>query len=540
MSTRRRPPVVPIILAAIGLLLGLPGAATSAPAGSDERAVEATATVRAPGTKAVVPSGHFKPADKHPDTAPRPTMNPEELAKLKAQTAAQSQRSGNRARQSSVQLQRPPGPSGPLAPPATQGSFEGLNPGACCARPPDTHGAVGLNHFVEVTNTAGVGVFSKSGTKLKQTSLNSFFGYTAKTIFDPRVLYDSRWNRWVIVATAFQESSTAQKVFVAVSSTSDPTGGFYRYQFDPPEPAGDFFDFPQLGMDQDAVIITANIFSGNTYVRSRLIGLPKSAIYNGKGFSEPYFNLGTPGTVAPPNVLDKNANAYLVAATDSTHLRLFRATGLGRSNASVVTQADVVVPSYSVPPDARQPGTTNRLDTLDARFQNNSTQVGNALLNVHTVNDSGFPTPRWYQINTSANNISTSGAFFEAADSDDFNPHIVGSTVGGGSSNPIGRMFFTWSSTDAVGTGQHQARVKGSGRLATDSTNLIGGTTFTEASTFYNPSTDGVERWGDYSAVSIDPVGTSTCPVGQRAYLVNERHISSTVWGSRVGKLGYC
>lgn len=52
--------------------------------------------------------------------------------------------------------------------------------------PPDTHGAVGLDYFVEVTNSH-VDVYQKSeGTRVKSVSLASFFGYTKQTLFDPR------------------------------------------------------------------------------------------------------------------------------------------------------------------------------------------------------------------------------------------------------------------------------------------------------------------------------------------------------------------
>ncbi|WP_067284991.1 hypothetical protein [Streptomyces jeddahensis] len=497
-----------------------------------ERAIEATDEIRAPEARIATPSGHFRPAQP-PPLGPRPTETEEQLRR------SMRLRPQERPEDGTGDMPRR------LVPPAAQAGFEGLNAGSCCARPPDTHGAVGVNHFVEITNHRGVGVFRKSdGALVKNTTLNSFFGYTARTIFDPRIVYDRRWDRWVVFAVAFQESSTVQNVFLGVSRTSDPTGAYYLYRFDVPEPAGDFFDYPQLGMDQDALIVTANIFSGTTYVRSRAFGIPKAAAYNGRSFGRPYFDLGTPGTVAPPIVEDDNAHAFLVSASagDPTRLRLFRATGLGRSAPAIVLQAFVPVSAFAVPPDARQPGTTDRLDTLNARFQNVSTQIGSHLLNVHTINAGNRPTAKWYQIDTATNTVPAgrSGYVLESATSDDFNPSVAGSAVGGTSANPIGRMFFTWTSTSVASGAAHHATMKGSGRLATDTANVTGGTTFARASTAYNPSSDTVERWGDYSAVSIDPVGTSTCPVGQRAWIVNERHVNATVWGSRFGRLGFC
>jgi hypothetical protein len=520
-------------LIATGLAFGLSQAVTGAQAQSNTSVPEATTQVRVSAARVATPSGSFQPAAP-PPAGPRSTETSQQLAASQAAEPQQRPAVGTQAM--------------PLAPPARQLSFEGLSAGTCCARPPDTHGAVGPSHFVEITNFRGVGIFRKSdGGLVKNVTLNSFFGYTAQTLFDPRVVYDKVWNRWVIVAEAFPEDSTIQNVFLGVSVTSDPTGAFFLYQFDVPEPSGDFFDYPQLGMDQDALIVTANIFTGNTYVRSRVFGIPKAAVYNGRGFVVPYFSVGTPGTVAPPIVEGNNSNAYLLAASvaDPTHLKLFRATGLGRSGATVVLQASVPVPEFAVPPDARQPGTTDLLDTLNARFQNVSTQIGDQLLNVHTINTSGFPTPKWYQVDTEGAGANTvpagrSGFVLESGDSDDFNPSVAGSQVGGTASNPIGRMFFTWTATDVFGSGIHQAAVKGSGRLATDPVNVFGGSTFTTAPTFYNPSADTTERWGDYSAVSIDPVPEGSCSVGQRAWIVNERHPSTTVWGSRFGRLGFC
>ena len=51
--------------------------------------------------------------------------------------------------------------------------------------------------------------------------------------------------------------------------------------------------------------------------------------------------------------------------------------------------------------------------------------------------------------------------------------------------------------------------------------------------TFYNPSSDTTERWGDYSAITIDPSSTS------KAWLVNEKINSTTVWGSQIMQVGF-
>ncbi|MFE9438335.1 hypothetical protein ACFYO2_04870 [Streptomyces sp. NPDC006602] len=521
------------MLAALTLALGLPEAATSAPAGDQGAAVVATDQVALPATKAVTPRGHAESKDTRKPKGPLRTSTGEQLA------AAQ-----RFSRQKRPEVGSPR--SARLAPPAGQLSFEGLNQGTTGLRPPDTHGAAGLSYYTEVTNGAGIGVFRKSdGVKVLGVSFASFFNYTTSTIFDPRVVYDRKWNRWVIVAEAFPEPSnpSVQNVFVAVSQSSDPTGGWFRYRLDLPE-GTDFFDYPQVGLDQDAVIITGNVFNaaGTAYLRTRAFGLAKADIYNGRATGFPYFNLGAPGTVAPPIVEDNNSNAFLASASlaTPTAVKLWRASGLGRSGASIAAPVNVAVPGFAAPPNARQPGSADRLDSLDARFQNASTQIGNQLLNIHTIATGSFPTPKWYQINTSTNAVTSSGLVLESGDSDDFNPSVVGSSVGGTSTNPIGRMFFTWSATDAVGSNLHQAAVKGSGRLATDPTNTTGGVTLAQASVAYNPSSSTVERWGDYSAVTIDPVAVTGCSAGQRAWLVNERQTSSTLWGSRFGRLGFC
>src|SRR5207302_2809445 len=136
----------------------------------------------------------------------------------------------------------------PAAPPTTiLANFSGASD-VDGLRPPDTEGAVGLKHFVEVTNSH-FNVFTKGTHALaKSVTLATFFNYTAQTLFDPRVVYDSTWNRWIVTAEAFPESATVQRFFIGISTSADPTQSFFIYNLNVNFFGNNnFWDFPQLG-----------------------------------------------------------------------------------------------------------------------------------------------------------------------------------------------------------------------------------------------------------------------------------------------------
>jgi hypothetical protein len=394
-------------------------------------------------------------------------------------------------------------------------------------RPPDTHGAAGTSHFVQVTNSH-IDMFARQPTVtlplVKSVTLATFFGYTAETLFDPRVVYDSTWNVWIVTADAFAESATVQRFFIAVSTSADPTGSFFIYNLNVNFFGNNnFWDFPQLGMDQDAVLFTANIFSGNTFLGADFFAVAKARLYNGLGFTVPVFTSLT-GTLAPPIVRDQNASTFLIAAPPSgTSFSKYTVTNTSRAGISLTGPVSITVPSYSVPPAAHQPGTTKLLDTADSRFVNASTQSGNDLWQTHTIALGSFPAPKFYRLNTSTNTVSQSGFYFGSATSDDFNASIA--------ANDAGNCFVTWTSTDAsVGV---NAQVRLSGKLSADA-GISAGPLAITSPTFYNASGDNPERWGDYSAVTTDPNSAAL------AWLTNENvSANSAIWGSRIVKFGF-
>lgn len=98
---------------------------------------------------------------------------------------------------------------------------------------------------------------------------------------DPRVVYDTWSNRWV--ASGMMKSSGAPTDVVAVSQTSDPTGGWYAYQF---PPCGSSYpsvnwDQPHLGFNNQWIVV-------DTACDTNYPGLAvfdKNALYSGAGLS---------------------------------------------------------------------------------------------------------------------------------------------------------------------------------------------------------------------------------------------------------------
>jgi hypothetical protein len=401
-------------------------------------------------------------------------------------------------------------------------------------RPPDTHGAVGRGAYAEIVNSRYAVYRITNQTQVLGIQLSSFFGYTDQVIFDPRVVYDKTWNRWVITAEARPESATVQRQFVAISKGSNPVGDYWLYSndinvFDDPD---EFWDFPQVGLSQDAVIITANVFE-TFFKAARMFAVAKARLYNGLGFSVPMWdNLQI--SVAPPKVLDQNANTYLLQAPQGGNfVRKYTLTNAAYPDTQALSVVTISVPSYSIPPDARQPGVTNRLDTLDARFGNWSTQINDSIFNTHCVamNSASVgvvPGNVWYEFDTegaNANTIKQQGTFFAGPDSEDWMPHIA--------ANSERDVFAVWSSTDTTGGGTlPQMRI--GGKEVTDATTFLGpGSAVVTSPTVYVPTGSSVERWGDYQCVDV----TSGNPdVG---FAVAEKTTSTTRWGSHISRIRF-
>src|ERR1051325_539254 len=133
-----------------------------------------------------------------------------------------------------VQQVNPP----PLAMPTPLGTFEGLNQSEGCGNciPPDPNGAVGPNHYAEMVNSS-FAVYSKTGTRLAgPTNINALWANLPGPCQtyndgDPIVVYDRLADRFVLSQFAVNGGSGPFDECIAVSTTSDPTGSYYVYDF---------------------------------------------------------------------------------------------------------------------------------------------------------------------------------------------------------------------------------------------------------------------------------------------------------------------
>ncbi|MEZ5353308.1 MAG: hypothetical protein R2762_11780 [Bryobacteraceae bacterium] len=180
--------------------------------------------------------------------------------------------------------------------------------------PPDTVGAIGATQFVQAVNVS-YAVFNKATGAMIGVPINInalFQGLPATDICrttnsgDPIVNYDRFGGRWVISQFALDFGTPSFSQCFAVSTTSDATGAFNVYSFNFGN--DDFIDYPKVGVwpSQSAYTATFNTFNGagNAYKYGKFCGFERTAMLAGNAAAAVCFN-------------DVNAFGWLPADADS-------------------------------------------------------------------------------------------------------------------------------------------------------------------------------------------------------------------------------
>ena len=163
----------------------------------------------------------------------------------------------------------------PATIPAPSVTFEGFsnednfNVFGFRVNPPDPVGAVGPKHYVEMVNLT-FGVFDKKGNRLLgPVDIGALWqGFSVPDCTDasgdPIVLYDKRSDRWLLSQFTTRGLSNPTLPYyncVAISTTGDPTGSYYRYAF---TSGFAFPDYPKYGVWKNSYVLTSRDF-GSTY-----------------------------------------------------------------------------------------------------------------------------------------------------------------------------------------------------------------------------------------------------------------------------------
>ncbi len=444
--------------------------------------------------------------------------------------------------------------------------------------PPDTNGDVGPNHYVSSVNLV-LKFFNKSGVIVAPTiATNALFNSLpagdpcrVANDGDPIVLYDTLADRWHISQFAlpgFDIGSGNNFQCVALSVTGDPTGAYYVWSYEYPGPAGTINDYPKVGVWTDAYHMTFNQFNPGFTGAGFLSQDRPRALIGDPSASAVYFNLNTidpssggllpgdiDGYVAPPAGLAEVIGEFRADefGDPSDAIRMYRwvPNFINPGSSTITVLSDVILAPF----DGRQPpGRANieqmggfALDSIADRsmhrfaYRNFGTfaapvnsYVGNFSVNVSGVAPTSAATyqagVRWFEMRRVNDTFSV------------FDQGTHNLTPGNGATGLNNWMSSIAQDNDGnIGLGFSQAGTtqRADIKIAGRTGGMTAAGTLNEGEALFfaanGSQLSNSSRWGDYSAMNVDPVDGCTFWYTQEYYAST----SNAGWSTRVGRFIY-
>ena len=426
------------------------------------------------------------------------------------------------------------------APPPT-GNFEGLDFATWGnGHPPDTNGDVGPNHYIQTINTS-IGIYDKAtGNRLTAFTFNTLmsqghFGNLCDTnnFGDPVVMYDTFEDRWVITDFAYSFDGSGNVInppgayqCFAVSRSGDPIAGGWNYYS---LQITDFLnDYPKFGIWPDGIYMSANMFgfqAGGSFQGPRVWALNKAQMYAGApsiqsvSFDAPLVDF----TLLPSNARLQTGtpppgtpNYFLSTWRFLNAVTVYKFhVNWDRISTSTFTGPDIPIAATSWPNAnvANAPSLGgNNLDVLQLRamMQNQYSNIGGveSLWATHTVrraNTTGFAAPRYYQVGVTGGTVAAN--ITQAATWDPDAANVIHRFMPSLAVDRAGNMALGYSTSSST----TKPAIKYAGRLATDPVNTLSQTEQVliqgAGTQTGNCGGSACIRWGDYSAMTLDPDG---------------------------------
>jgi N-acetylneuraminic acid mutarotase len=422
--------------------------------------------------------------------------------------------------------------------PSVQQNFEGVG-NLNGVLPPDTQGDVGPNNYVQMVNLS-FAVYDKQGNlllgPLPNTTLWQGFGGVCETFNggDPVTMYDESADRWFMSQLAYPGGADGYHECIAISQTGDPTGAWYRYDF--LYSANTLNDYPKFGIWPDAYYMSANEFlNGATFNGVGVVAFERAKMLAGQDARSIYIHVGdssgiygsllpsdaeggalgfNPPAGAPDPFLMFDDDAWGFSPTDRLLMWDYHVDWNNPANSTFGVNGAPNRFFETAPFDSNlcngsrscipQPGTSVGLDTLSDRlmyrasyrnFGDHQAIVLNHSVDVNGADHAGI---RWYELTNPGSGWSLDQQGTYAPDSD--NRWMGSAALDASGDIAIG---FSVSSSSTFPSIRVAGRLAGDppGDLSQGETSVIAGG---------GSQTSSFSRWGDYSAMQVDPTDGCT------------------------------
>ncbi len=434
--------------------------------------------------------------------------------------------------------------------------------------PPDTDGAVGRTQYIQLVNTA-FAVFDKSTQAVLAGPTNTNNLWSTLPASNPCnstndgdgiVLYDHLADRWIITQFANAASTTGPFYeCVAISQTGDAAGQYFLYFFDFVNTNGTtllFNDYPKVGVWPDAYYFSYNGFTASgSGVGAILCALDRSNMLLGAATLRGVAGPAGTASDSPPNTpagqrqvcfvtqdfgllpsdLDGATSPpagspnYFVEWFDSSHLGLWKfhvdfntltnstldggggpihwVSPAGPAAFSCTGTCQIAVTAFTPTCNPTSPqfntvcvpqsGTSQKLDSLSDRVMHRLAYRNfgshESLVTNHSVQVGGTGSGiRWYEIQN-PNGTPT------VAQQGTWAPDSSWRWMGSAAMDKFGNLAIGYS----VSSSSINPAIRYAARLSTDTPGTLGNETSIIEGTGSQTTT--LNRWGDYSALSVDP-----------------------------------
>lgn len=283
--------------------------------------------------------------------------------------------------------------------------------------PADNNLAISNSGKIISVDNYTIAYFHENGDSIVQFGLpwNDFYGVAdTLSVFDPKVIYDSYYDRFILVTLLKDYGYTDSRILLSFSEDTPGVDSvsWFHYQihcdsvYKQPFEEDYWFDYPNIGVNKDELFISLNVFDNSSaYTESIIfqmqklegaIGVPNLVV---KEWKDIEYSVGNNlYSIVPLMEASQQATyedtMYFVAnksGTGATYYWLDLFGDVSLSSASINPHITSTSEFYSVPSYASQMGgnSSDRIKFIDARIQSGYLQ-NEKLHFVHHRSDNGW------------------------------------------------------------------------------------------------------------------------------------------------------